>query len=353
MKNKIRTIFVLHEYGSPAHYNGLSALCKANNIDLCFREFRFLHLIGSGILHKRIHIILKQPLNVLFLLNLLITKNRIIVLGMHPYDKRLPILRFILKKHRLYYHTSFTAWEPSEMKKYASTSIRKIERIKSFIKKDVIHSFAVTQKAKDSMCTFTTVNSDKVSVVYHSYNFNLQIGELPPKNTFIYVGRMDKQKGVIEICDFFKKNPNLQLTLIGTGDCDNYIKDVAKMHNNIIFLGYVTGLKRISTYYQQNAFFLLNSKKTSEWEELFGQVIVESMSCGCIPICVNHSGPKEIINSGLNGFLFEEGKMPSCINNDVLNLSENNYFKLRMEAYKRGHEFESAKIAYRWEAILA
>lgn len=349
---KIKEIFVLHEYGSPTHYNGLSALCKANNINLCFREFRFFHLIGSGILHGKIHVILKQPLNAYFLLNLLFTKNKTIVLGMHPYDKRLPILRLILRKHNIYYHTSFTAWSPHEMKKYAKTSNKKINRIKNFIQNDVIHSFAVTQKSKDSLCSFCGVDKSKVSVVYHSFNLKLQMGKIPEQDTFIYVGRMDKQKGVVEMCEYFRNNTNLKLTLIGMGDCDNYIHRIVKECNNIRFLGYIAGLNKISMYYQQNAFFLLNSQRTSEWEELFGQVIVESMACGCVPICVNHSGPKEIITSGVNGFIFEEGKLVSCINNVILKLSINDFLHLRGEAYKRGHEFESEKIAWRWRAVL-
>jgi len=41
-------------------------------------------------------------------------------------------------------------------------------------------------------------------------------------------------------------------------------------------------------------------------EELFGISIIEGMACGCVPLTTDHSGPKEIITSGINGFISKE-----------------------------------------------
>lgn len=344
-------IYVLHEYGSKSHYNGLQALCNKKGIELKFREFRFLHLIGSGIEHKDVKRIFKQTINFLFLIDLLLSKGKIIVLGMHPYDWRLPILRFILKKHKIFYHTSFTSWNPMDMEKYRKTSEKKIKRIKDFVMNDVIHVFAVTQKAKSSICGFTHISPEKVSVVYHSYNFNLKPGDLPPKDTYIYVGRMDKQKGIKEILKYFSEHPNISITLIGDGDELSYVKNMTSKNTNIHYKGYVKGLSNILPYYQNNAFFILNSKRTEEWEELFGQVLIEAMSCGCVPIAASHSGPCEIINPGVNGFLFLESDFKNQM--DVISsLDEETYVKTRKASIKRGHEFESSCIAERWKPIL-
>ncbi len=60
----MKEIYVLHEYGAESHYNGLLALCYENGIKLKFREFRVLHLIGSGIEHRNIKRIFKQIVNI-------------------------------------------------------------------------------------------------------------------------------------------------------------------------------------------------------------------------------------------------------------------------------------------------
>lgn len=309
----MKKIYVLHEYGAESHYNGLLQLCKTNNITLVFREFRFLHLIGSGIEHRQIRRILKQPINAFFLLNLLFTKGKRVVFGMHPYDSRLPILSFILRNHEVYYHSSYTTWFPNEMERTKKTSKAKQDRIKLFINRKVKHVFAVTRKASESIRAFTGVSEDKLSVVYHSYKNKLSMKATPPLNNYIYVGRMDVQKGVEEICEYFANHQELHLTLIGDGDYVDYIKKMNLAYTNINYIGYVKGLDKLKDYYYENAFFILNSKRTKKWEELFGQVIIEAMSCGCVPIVVNHSGPKEIITNGIDGFLFKEGSFVSMI----------------------------------------
>lgn len=346
-----KKVYVLHEYGSNSHYNALKQLCDDNGFELVFREFRVIHLIGSGIEHKKLQRILKQFVNFAFLFNLTFTKGKKVVLGMHPYDWRLPILNFILRNHTVYYHTSFTLWHPKETKEYANTSIRKQERIKKFINTNVKHIFAVTQKAKDSLFSFCNCNPDKVTVVYHSYTIDLQPSVMPPTNTYIYVGRMDKDKGVIELLDYFSKRSNLQLTLIGEGELDTLVKQATTDNHNIHYEGFIKGLSRLMPFYQKNCFFILNSKRTKNWEELFGQVLIESMSCGCIPISVNHSGPKSVINDGKNGLLFSEGDVNKALDNSTM-LTIESVKRLREAAIQRGHMFSSRKIAELWKPVL-
>lgn len=346
-----KMVYVLHEYGSNSHYNGLKVLCQNHHIKLVFREFRFLHLIGSGIEHRNLKRIFKQPVNFVFLLSLLFTRERTVVLGMHPYDWKLPILELLLRKHKIYYHSSFTAWNPSDMEKYKYTSERKINRIKDFIRNKTIHIFAVTQKAKSSICSFTGIGEDKVSVVYHSYTFPLKPATTPPVNRYIYVGRMDKQKGIEEICDYFSKHPSLIITFIGDGDYLSYIKEMSNKYDNIIYEGYIKGLKNLMPYYQKNAFFILNSKRTNEWEELFGQVLIEAMACGCVPISVDHSGPKEIISDKKNGFLFPEGELNKILD-EVSSFDQKKYQDLRINAIATGKSYNANEIAKRWEPIF-
>lgn len=353
MANSVNKIYVLHEYGSSSHYNGLAYLCEEHGIQIVYREFRFLHLIGSGIKHRNLGRIFKQAVNFLFLLSLLFTRGKKIVLGMYPYDKRLPILSFLLRNHVIYYHTSYTTWFPEEMERTHGVSKRKQQRLKRFINVQVRHIFAVTTKAKESLCAFTGVEDSKVSVVYHSYRKQLNKGIIPPLENYIYVGRMDVSKGIEEMCQYFLAHPKLTLTLIGVGNLVPLIQKYMKNSTNIKYVGFVKGLDQLKEYYKNNAYFILNSKRTKEWEELFGQVVIEAMSCGCVPICSNHSGPKEIITSGVNGFLFDENKFKECLNQIQSYMTNKKFEKMRNEAYSRGHDFESRKIAKKWIKVLS
>lgn len=344
-------IYVLHEYGANNHYNGLKELCSQNKIKLLFREFRFMHLIGSGIKHRDFKKISKQFINLCFLINLFFTVDKTIILGMHPYDWRMPILIRILKRHRIYYHTSFTTWDPKEMNKFKGTSLKKIQRIKNFTNNIVVHIFAVTKTAKNSIVNFCECDPQKISVVYHSYMDNLQPKGTPNRNSFIYVGRLEQNKGIKEICDYFAIHPEYKITIIGDGINSELVNKFSKSYKNIQYIGYLKGLKKIKVYYENASYFILNSKRSEEWEELFGQVLIESMACGCIPIAVNHSGPREIITNMKNGFLFEEGNLHNTL--DYVNTLTNDELAVyRSEAINRGHYFESPNIASKWNAIL-
>lgn len=348
----MKEIYVLHEYGAESHYNGLLALCYDNGIKLKFREFRVLHLIGSGIEHRNIKRIFKQIVNILFLVSLIWSKGKIVVLGMHPYDKRLTILSFLLKRHKVFYHTSFTMWNPLDTIKYKNVTESQKKRLERFLNEQVRHIFAVTKKAKNSIIENTNYPANKITVVYHSYLVNLEPSkEKPAVDSYIYVGRMDWDKGIKEICEYFGTHPDRELTMIGAGDNLSYVKKMADKYTNISYIGYIKGISKLMPYYQKSAYFILNSKRTKEWEELFGQVLIESMSCGCVPIAVEHSGPKEIIKHNVNGFLFKEGEL-SLMLDIVHDIDCMAYSQIRNAALHRGHEFKSSNIAKYWKPII-
>lgn len=350
--DKMETVYVLHEYGANSHYNGLLTLCIENNITLKFREFRIFHLIGSGIKHKNIKSVFKQVVNFFFLVNLVFSRNKIVVLGMHPYDKRLPILSFLLKRHTVFYHTSFTMWNPNDTEKYRNVTVSQRKRLENFLMNQVRHVFAVTKKAKESIIANTCYPQEKISVVYHSYLVKLEASsKIPSLNSYIYVGRMDWDKGIKEICEYFAIHTDRNISMIGDGENLAYVKNMALKYANIHYEGYIKGILKLKPHYQKSAYFILNSKKTQEWEELFGQVLIESMSCGCVPIAVNHSGPKEIICNNVNGFIFQEGKLPLMLDQIHL-MDDKSYMKIRNAACHRGAEFKSSNIAKYWKPIL-
>lgn len=349
-KNQLKEkICILHEYGSPSHYYGLDQLCKDNDIEVIYREFDVFHWIGVGIKRRDVKLFFKQFLNICFLLALPFKKPMKIVLGACPYDRRLSFLDFITKKHTIYYHSSYTLWNDQDI--LLKTSAKTLQVWKSFLLKRAKHIFVVTEQAACELTRFLGTGRENVTVVYHSYRNLMPVQTASSYDNYIYVGRMADVKGVKEICDYFINHPDKHLTLIGRGELNSYVKTVSKENCNIQYLGFINGIENIIPHYLKSGFFLLNSKRSETWEELFGLVLIEAMSTGCVPISVSHSGPKEIITHLKNGYLFQEGELHQAIDY-VSNLSSEELEVLKTEAVKTGQQFHAKQISERWKKIL-
>lgn len=64
----------------------------------------------------------------------------------------------------------------------------------------------------------------------------------------------------------------------------------------------------ISKVFWSGAGFNENEVKNPERVEHFGITLIEAMSAGCVPIVYNAGGPKEIIDDGKNGYLWNNQK---------------------------------------------
>lgn len=133
---------------------------------------------------------------------------------------------------------------------------------------------------------------------------------------------------------------------------DIMVENYALKYPNIVYVGYINGLKSMIPYYLQSNFFVLNSKKTATWEELFGISLIETMASGLVPLVVNHSGPKEIVSHQINGYIFYEGQAEKYIDYVVNEMDKDEYDKLRIHAILDAKKYHSSKISEKWKSIL-
>jgi glycosyltransferase involved in cell wall biosynthesis len=153
---------------------------------------------------------------------------------------------------------------------------------------------------------------------YPEDQFKLLAG-VPRTLDFVFLGRLVSDKGVdhaILALDQLNKQAakNFSLTIIGDGPERRRLEAlVVSLHLNthVHFMG--TLLKdELTRCLNQHHYILV----PSIWEEPFGNVVLEGMACGCLPITSDGGGLPEAV--GKAGLIYKRGNLDalvSCIRN--------------------------------------
>lgn len=344
-------VYIFHKNGANSHYLGLNHLLDKKGMILEYREFSIISKVIKAILTLNANLFKKQLINFCFIINLVLTKNKKIVLGIAPFDSKLKLLLRILQNHKVFYHTSWTYWDKSFHPKQKNNSAKVYQTWCEFLEKKCNHLFAVTQQSKNQLLKNYNISNKKISVVYHSLDgvFKNEFKTNKKSLSFIYFGRLVPQKGLKELVNYFEKQENAILTIVGDGKEKHLITSIADTNNSIRWIPHISNKQKLAQLLNTQQYLVLNSIRTQKWEELFGMAIIEAMSQGVIPIATNHSGPKEIITEDV-GLLTEEGEITlaisKLINKTNFDVSMSNNAKLEAKKY-----YEES-IAQRWQPIL-
>lgn len=172
---------------------------------------------------------------------------------------------------------------------------------------DVDHFIATTNRAKDALLQ-EGVTYDKISVIYPGIDcsrFTKKTEQKKQVDTLLFVGRLEKEKGVWELFNAFRKllrtYPKLTLTMCGTGSQKKLIEKTlcqTNLHTQVFLCS--APYTEMPKLYQKADIVVLPSKKTRHWEEQFGMVLIEAMASG-VPIVANATGaiPEVVGNAGV------------------------------------------------------
>lgn len=116
---------------------------------------------------------------------------------------------------------------------------------------------------------------------------------------FLYVGRLEKLKGLQEIIPVFKKYPRADLLIAGEGNYQAELKQIAAGAENIRFLGRLDYQALQQLYKNTQALIL-----PTLCYEIFGLVILEAFSQGAPAIVNNIGGMPELISKSNGGFVY-------------------------------------------------
>lgn len=189
----------------------------------------------------------------------------------------------------------------------------------------------------------TTIDPDKVKVIYHGIDLGLFDGKINPVSTpgptqglikLGNAGRLTAQKGqqyLIELANRLKqKNISFTLFIAGTGEMKPALEkliDKYGLHQQVVLLGFV---EDVENFMNSIDIFVL----TSLWEG-FGYVIVEAMAAHKPTIAFDLSSNPEIIINGQTGFLIDYPDMDAFCGKLELLINDEN---LRLQFGKKGRE---------------
>lgn len=140
---------------------------------------------------------------------------------------------------------------------------------------------------------------------------------------FVFLGRLVSDKGadqaILAIHQLIKKyNSKFTLTIIGDGPEKQELESLViklKLTHYISFKGTLRG-QELTKCLNLHKIILVPSL----WEEPFGNVALEGMACGCIPIVSDGGGLPEAV--GRAGVTFERGNLDSLVNQIIKLISD-------------------------------
>jgi glycosyltransferase involved in cell wall biosynthesis len=183
-----------------------------------------------------------------------------------------------------------------------------------------------------------------------SFQFNETIKK--EDNSFLWVGRLDKNKDPLSVLNAFSKYIKIETTATLTMFYEEteLLPEVKKfiqtnsLEKNVILKGAVKN-EDLEFWYQKSEFFILGSHKEGGPFSL-----IEAMACGCIPVVTNIAAHIAMTNNGKCGCLFEPSNPISLLNVlKTINAKEKQEKRMRVLRYFKdnlSHQAIVRKIKY-------
>lgn len=186
------------------------------------------------------------------------------------------------------------------------------------------------------------VPSLKIRVLPNSCDEPLRSG-LQHTKRFLFVGRLEKRKGLQQLLQIFSMLPHLHLDVVG---CDR----MGKATDNITFHGIVRDREKLMQMYR-DAFVLL----VPSISEGMPTVILEAMSQGTPVIATDVGGCRDLVFSNKTGWLIESAKRNTLVKTIrvAADTDDNEYRELSDNCVKLiAEKFSSAVVRPALYAII-
>jgi glycosyltransferase involved in cell wall biosynthesis len=172
----------------------------------------------------------------------------------------------------------------------------------------------------------------------------------PDSPLLLYVGRLSAEKEIEQIAPVLEAIPDARLALVGDGPqrqaLENHFQGTPTH-----FVGYLQGVELASAFASADAFIFPSRTET------LGLVLLEAMAAGCPVVAAGTGGITDIVQDGVNGYLFDPGNENGAIEATQRLLANQQERELlrqnaRSEAEKWGWEAATQQLRRYYQAVV-
>ena len=178
------------------------------------------------------------------------------------------------------------------------------------------------------------------------------VGVAPEGKLVLSVGRLSRRKGFDQVIkalpELIKAGINVQYALIGIGEDQEYLLDLARVHgvaDRVHLLGHVNAIDLPRWYNACDAFAMPNREINGDTEG-FGMVFIEAAACGKPTVAGDAGGAKQAVQDGVTGIVVDGQSCPAVIEALSQLLSDDN-----VAAQMGSAGYERAVNDFSWDRV--
>ncbi len=276
-------------------------------------EIVYLHCHNASSMLKRI-----KATKFIFA-STVITFNHQISIALWFYRRFIDKTKFKLIARNVNFLSRDLHLRKNSIKKFVTILLTKL------VYRNIDYYIAQCNDMKDDMVSYLSIPESKITVIYNPVSTSIyKQDDIKKDIDLLFVGRIRKQKGLdylATVLDSVSQYRNIKVCIIGTGDLEVELQhnlDEIKKRNNIE-IERIYATDDVNSYYNRSRITILTSLY-----EGFPNVLAESLTVGTPVISFNcPSGPAEIVENGVNGYLIPCFDCDD-FSNKVLSLLDNN-----------------------------
>lgn len=185
------------------------------------------------------------------------------------------------------------------------------------------------------------VNADMFSPAHRSEDWRAQQGFAPNDVVIAFASRLVLEKGLAQFTRVLtrlrEQGLPFRTLILGEGP------ERARLETALpdaVFTGYISGPELGRAYASADLFLFPSLTET------FGNVTLEAMASGLVPVCADATGASSLIDSGTTGFLCDPAKDEAFVDQLALLIRDPTR---RAEMARAGHR---ASLEYAWDVVL-